>query len=346
MAKARITFTNPTTGEYAFYELSARSTMAEVLETVTLESSARQSARTVLTLENPLPATETVTMGGGSSGGTWWSCDSPCVRIKELTPLSGNPEGSFEVEYRPLAPTAQPAEHLVSISTKELGTFKYKLIVTATAAANLPTLRFEAPLGSVMTENLAFKAFNAAKADYACAVKRAPEFFTLPKSVPVEAVSAWEGADVIVPVSFEPTEIGEVKDVLTVTSAGGVEYACEVVATCVAPMPQGPFNVAQGANQDVSFRNFLSQPCAWNFSLDSTAFRTTAPSATVPAKAQGTASVVFEPKEEHGASGTVVTAKLFVKCATKPELAPFIFYLRGVVGAAPAAGAADPKKKK
>ena len=317
--------------------------MAEVLETLSIESSTRQSARTVITLENPLPATETVTMGGGT--GSWWSCDSPCVRIKELTPLSGNPEGSFEIEYRPLAPTQQPTEHLVSITTKELGTFKYKLVVTAKPAAHLPTLRFDTPLGSVQTENFVFKAYNAAKTDYACSVKR-PDFFTLPKTVPVDPVSEWDGFDVSVPVAFEPTELGEIVDTLTVTAPGGVEYVCGVQAMCVAPMPQGPFSVAQGANQDVTFRNFLSQPGAWNFSLDTTAFRTTAPSATVPAKATGTATVVFDPKEEHGGPGTVLTAKLFVKSAARPDLAPFIFYLRGVVGAAGAAAAAPAGKKK
>ena len=349
VSKARITFTNPITGEYAFYELTARSTMAEVLETVSLESSARQSARAVLTLENPLPATETVTMGGGGASGSssYWSCDSPFVRIRELTPLSGNSEGSFEVEYRPLAPTSQPMEHLVSITTKELGTFKYKLVVTATPAANLPTLRFEASLGSVATENLAFKSYNPAKVDYSCSMRRGGECFSLPKSVPVEAISGWDGADVSVPVTFEPTETGQVNDVLTITAPGGIEYVAAVQATCVAPMPQGPFNVTQGTNQDLSFRNYLLQPCQWNFSVDNTAFRTVAPSATVPAKAQGNVSVVFDPKEgEHGAAGTVVTAKLFVKCGSRPELAPFIFYLRGVVGAAGAAAAAAPAKKK
>lgn len=348
-AKAKITFTNPLTGEYAFYELTAKTVMAEVLETVPIESISRQSARFAITLENPLPPTVAVSMSGGAKPDDWWSCDCPFVRVKELTPLSGNTEGSFEIEYRPLAPTAQPTEHLLSINSKELGAFKYKLVATATAAAHLPTLRFEAALGSVQTEALTFKAYNAAKLDYACSMKRI-DFFTLPKSLPVDAVADWDGVDVSVPISFEPTELGGLTDMLVVTAPGGIEYTCNVVATCVAPMPQGPFNFVQGQGgaQDVSFRNFLSVPCAWNFSIDSTAFKTSAPNATVPGKTQGTAAVTFAPQEEHmSAPGGVVTAKLFVKCSTRPDLAPFIFYLRGtIVAGAPVGGAPAAGKKK
>lgn len=318
-----------------------------MLETIPIESIARQSARFVVTLENPLPPTVAVSMSGAGAS-DWWSCDCPFVRIKELTPMSGNTEGSFEIEYRPLASTAQPTEHLLSINSKELGAFKYKLVATATAAANLPTLRFEAALGSVQTETLTFKAYNAAKLDYACSMKRV-DFFSLPKSVPVDACASWDGVDVSVPIAFEPTELGSLTDTLVVTAPGGIEYTCNVAATCVAPMPQGPFNFVQGqpGAQDVTFRNFLSTTCAWNFSVDSTAFKTSAPNATVASKAQGTAAVTFSPQEEHlGAPGGVVTAKLFVKCANRPDLAPFIFYLRGTLVAGAAVGDVSAAKKK
>jgi hypothetical protein len=34
-------------------------------------------------------------------------------------------------------------------------------------------------------------------------------------------------------------EIGEIRDVLIVNSPDGGEYTCDLVATCVAPLPQG-----------------------------------------------------------------------------------------------------------
>jgi hypothetical protein len=42
--------------------------------------------------------------------------------------------------------------------------------------------------------------------------------------------------------------------------------------------------------------------------------------------------VVFEPKEEHrSAIGGIITAKLFVKCSSKPDIPPWVFYLRGTI---------------
>jgi hypothetical protein len=40
--------------------------------------------------------------------------------------------------------------------------------------------------------------------------------------------------------------LGVVRDVLTVTSPIFGEYVCDLIATCVAPLPQGPFNFTRG----------------------------------------------------------------------------------------------------
>lgn len=40
--------------------------------------------------------------------------------------------------------------------------------------------------------------------------------------------------------------VGVVRDVLTVTSPVFGEYVCDLIATCVAPLPQGPFNFTRG----------------------------------------------------------------------------------------------------
>ena len=40
---------------------------------------------------------------------------------------------------------------------------------------------------------------------------------------------------------------GVVRDVLTVTSPTFGEYVCDLIATCVAPLPQGPYNFVKGA---------------------------------------------------------------------------------------------------
>jgi len=343
-SKATITFTNPSTGEYLFYNLVAKTTMADVLETVNIESPVRQSARYVITVENPLPADTVVTMGSIAKPDEWWSCDSKVINFKELSPLSGNPEGSFEIEYRPLMPTKSPSEHLLTIITKELGTFKYKVVLTATPATIRQTLKFDVPLGTIQAETYKFRVFNSTKSEYTLKVTK-PDTFTVVKSLTVDAVSGgWNGDEVSIDVAFEPTEIGETTDTLTISSPEGGEYLCELVAKCVAPVPQGPFNFTQGAGPlDIPFRNCFSTAGTWTFNLDSTAFRIGAPNVSLQPKTEGKCQVFFEPKEEHGtAPGTVITAKLFIQCSAKPDLSPWVFYLKGTVTGA----SADVGKKK
>ena len=347
-SKGTVTFTNPVTGEYSFFELSARTTMAEVQETICVESPVRQTARHIITVENPLPADVDVAMGSRAKPEEWWTCDSPYVKVNELSPLSGNHEGSFEVEFRPLAPTQQPTEHLLTIITQELGTFKYKLVAKATPPLLKQLLRFDAPLGSAQAESFLFHAYNTTKCDYACAVTK-PNFFTVQSTLAVDAVpSGWDGDDIRLPVVFEPMQIGEITDTLTVSSKEGGEYVCELVGNCTAPMPQGPFNLEQGGGAvEIPFRNCFAETATWAFNVDSAAFRVASPAGPTPlnAKTQSHCSVLFEPKEEHaGAAGGVVNAKLFITCTTKPEIPPWIFYLRGKLN--PDAPAAPPAGKK
>ena len=192
ITRAKITFTNPQTGEYCYYELVATSTAPEVLEAITLESPVRQIARYILTAENPLPANVVVNMGSLGKPEEWWQCDSPYVRVNELVPFSGSSEGSFEVEFRPLVPTTQPKEHLLTLYSKELGTFKYKLVLTASAPNLRQVLRFQASLGSVQTENFMFRTYNSSVCTFNCSVKK-NDFFSVPKTFVVEAVKGWEG---------------------------------------------------------------------------------------------------------------------------------------------------------
>jgi hydrocephalus-inducing protein len=322
--------------------------MAEVLETIAIESPVRQTARYIITVENPLPREVPVAMGSLAKPADWWSCDSPYVKVNELTKLSGNGEGTFEVEYRPLKPTAQPTEHLLTIVTRELGTCKYKVVVKATPPLLKQVLRFDAPLGSMQSESFIFRAYNLANCNYACSVKK-PDSFTVQSGLTVGPVSGgWDGEDVRLSVVFEPTVIGEVRDTLTVASPEGGEYLCELIGNCTAPMPQGPYLVTQGAVAvDIPFRNCFSASTTWAFSLDSPAFRVAAPTgvATVNAKTQSQCSVVFEPKEEHlSAPGGTVTAKLFVTCTSMKNIPPWIFYLQGKIDLNAAAAPAKGKK--
>jgi hydrocephalus-inducing protein len=344
-SKAIITFTNPDTKEYTFYELNAKTIMSEVLETFTVEAPVRQTARAIITVENPLFAENIpVNMGSLSKPVEWWSCDSKYMRVNELTPLSGNREGTFEVEYRPLMITQNNSgnmtEHLVTIITQELGTFKYKVCARATPPLLKQILRFSAPLGGMQTEAFLFRAYNTTKVDYQCVVDK-PDIFSTQKICTVEPVSQpWNGDEVRLNIQYEPTEIGEVEDTLTISSNEYGTYQCQLMGSCTPPMPQGPVFLEQGGSTvEIPFRNCFTTQTAWSLSVDCSAFRIVQPATLtnimINAKTESKVGIVFDPNEEQIAtalaSESIITAKLFITCTSKPGVPSWVYYLKGKV---------------
>ena len=50
------------------------------------------------------PGTPVTFVGETEGGGGYWRCDDPHVRLVRHGEMAGNKEGTFEIEYRPLAP--------------------------------------------------------------------------------------------------------------------------------------------------------------------------------------------------------------------------------------------------
>ena len=54
---------------------------------------------------------------------------------------------------------------------------------------------------------------------------------------------------------------------------------------------------------------------------------------TIAAKATGNCIIQFEPKLDQSYPNGVAAAKLFISCPQKPELVPWVYYLKGVISA-------------
>lgn len=323
--KGSVTFTNQLTGEYEYFEFTVKVVGVEIFDIVTLEAPVRQSSKHVVVLENPLGATQSITMGPGNAITTadqWWTCDSKDVRVNELRPISGNLEGSFEVEYRPtvLTPNMQAQERVLKILTKELGDFLIKLILIAQPPVGRPKLYFNISLGKTQIEYFVFSAYNRVKCEYSCSVSDSA-VFNVQKTLAVDAISKWEGETLRLAVTFDPSEVGECRDVLKVLHQDGGSYDCDLVAICSPPQPQGPFSIAAGSSVPIPFRNCFTSSVVWSFSVDSPNFKLASSSTTVAAKTDATCVVTFEPKIP-GSN----TAKLFITSGANP---PWVFYLRG-----------------
>ena len=234
---AKVTLLNEDNGEYLTYNIAMTVGPPPLLRTIELDTTARQLATKTITIANPLRCAKKVTLEGD---GGWWTCANPRVRVRQLGDMSGSAEGAFEVAYRPLVPADEEAD--LQIAIPELGVFNYKLKLVATSAGMDRALDFKAPLGGTIQREFRFRNYASSNTTFQCSVGK-PEFFSVAATAAGEATDGWEGKDVVVSVSFEPSALGVTADVLTLTSADAGEYSCRLAAV---PKQLPPPQMARG----------------------------------------------------------------------------------------------------
>uniref|UniRef100_A0A7S2QVW6 MSP domain-containing protein n=2 Tax=Triparma pacifica TaxID=91992 RepID=A0A7S2QVW6_9STRA len=323
---AIVKFTNVETGEYLFHEVAVEVGPAEVQDLFKLEAPVRQVAKRILSIDNPLGVDKEITFKED-----WWKCDNEFVRLRPIGKMAGNKEGTFEIEYRPLVPTASVEKASLSFEIEELGLYKYDLELTAMPPSAAYQLRFECPLGGKQTETFTFKTFNKVGGNFDNSVEK-PQFFDVEKSTKVDACEdVWEGQNVRLQVSFEPSSIGEVRDVLKVQSKDFGEYSCTLVGVCKPQLPQGPFELADGGTKDIEFRNVFDSAMDFNFVCDDPRFTVNAGVVNIPARGTKGVQVKYVKGEiEEGRRGPEkISAKLSVRCVGREDVPAWIYYLSG-----------------
>ncbi|KAH8063156.1 hypothetical protein JL722_2318 [Aureococcus anophagefferens] len=307
-------FTNPASGEYLEHSVEVEVTPAGVISALSLEAPVRQTARRLITIENPLPKDVSVTFPED-----WWRCDNPHVKLAKVGTMQGSPEGVFEVEFRPLVPHDR-VEASLSFDIEELGEFKYTLTLGATPPAAIPQIKFEAPLGGAQVETFSFPAFplgasGGGAAKFACSVAKA-KFFEVASSIDADVGDEWEGKEVQLQIRFEPEALGAISDVLVVDGGDRGEYRATLTGVCKRPEPRGPFTIEAGGKCDVEFRNVFSEAREFVFTVDHPEFAVAAGKANINARSPYTASVSFTPVDpaDGSAPPPVVTARMLVDC--------------------------------
>ena len=323
-------FTNPASGEYLEHSVEVEVTPAGVISALTLEAPVRQTARRLITIENPLPKDVSVTFPDD-----WWHCDNPHVKLAKVGTMQGAPEGVFEVEFRPLVPHDR-IESSLSFHIEELGEFKYALTLGATPPAAIPQIRFEAPLGGAQVETFSFMAYptshgKAVSAKFACGVQKA-KFFDVADSVTADVGDDWEGKEVQLQIRFEPEALGAISDVLVIDGGDHGEYKATLTGVCKRPEPRGPFVVEAGGKCDIEFRNVFSESREFVFTVDHPEFAVASAKSTINARSPYTAAVSFTPVDppDGSAPPPVVTARMLVDCVDPAgQKQSWTYYLRG-----------------
>jgi hydrocephalus-inducing protein len=320
---ATVTFTNPKTGEYIAHSLVFTATAPGTAETIALEAPVRATASKIVTISNPLDASQPVTFPADDS---WWKCDNPNVRVKQLGNMSGASEGNFEIRYRPLLPSEETC--MLVLSCPELGDYNYELKLKATAAGTERALNFKSSLGATQEQVFKFRSFVPEGCTYACSVSNKDFFRVAMETVQAPPSADWEGQEVSVKVFFEPNQMGDVKDILKISSPTGGDFACILQGQCTQPLPRGPFTLKKGESQDISFKNVFSDAREFIFTVDNAEFAVATDKSSIAAKAEFNVKVTFKGENAKPAG---VSGKLLVSCGT--ELPPWVFYLKGDMSA-------------
>ena len=141
----------------------------------------------------------------------------------------------------------------------------------------------------------------------------------------VEAAKDWDGSTFSVDVVYEPEKLGDVKDMLVLTSKTGGTYKCELNGTCSPALPQGPFKIKAGASAEITYKNVFNDAQQFSFVTDKGAFEVSEATASIPAKQSKTVKVTFKP----GDGPKAESGKMLVSCKNMPEVPPWVFYLNG-----------------
>ena len=135
-------------------------------------------------------------------------------------------------------------------------------------------MRFKTDLGSNAIQTYHFRSYAtvAQDAEYICETKGSE--FTVPKSVTAKlAQPGSDGVDTTVDVCYEPSNMGGVRDTLTIRSKGkaGV-YRAALIGKCEKPKRKGPVEVKANGSAVIEFKNVLSEQAEFSFTINNPAF--------------------------------------------------------------------------
>jgi len=338
-AEARVTFTNDKTGEYLFYIVRITIDKPGTQGTLHLDTIVRQPVTCSIRVENPFFGSQKrvqfespedkAKIDLAKPSCSWWSCDSPFVRVRALNDAASEREALFEVEYRPLLPTTEPSTHRLMLKSAELGEYPYELELRAKPAQTEQALNFRATLGAAHEQVFRFTHLGAGPSDYTCKVGQ-PLFYKVEPSLKAAAATSWLGSEVAISVRFEPQGLGEVRDLLTVASPDGGEYTCSLNGVCDPPRPQGPFTISDPAKGvSIDFRNVFSEAKEYKAIVDSDVFTVNgARSQVLKIDASKAVALVVKTAGASSAEDAPVTGKLLVSCVDMPALPAWTFYVR------------------
>jgi hydrocephalus-inducing protein len=141
--------------------------------------------------------------------------------------------------------------------------------------------------------------------------------------------------EVSVDVTYEPSQLGDVRATLTISSPSGSDYTFPLVGLGELPKPQGPLSIKSGTTTAITFKNIFAQALTYTFNVDNPLFHVTKSQELIQARKSHRIVVSFDGSDTVNKADAM--AKLIVSCP-KATGAPnatnssvqWIYYLKGI----------------
>nr|CAD7449015.1 unnamed protein product [Timema bartmani] len=311
----KVSFTNEDSGEYQFYDLALRVFKCGSLDTFTMETCVRKPITFELKLKNPLNSVVNFNI----------SCPASDVQVPTPNSVPAKTMKYVTLEYLPLHPGENHVR--LDIQCSELGFFPYELVLNALPAPKENPLIFNTSLGIAVSLEAQFNNLAHTKADFGCKVDH--NDFHVDKSELV--APAHTGS---VEVTYEPSSLGSVHALLTVTSTTGGEFIFPLIGKCTLPKPQGPIVLKPGTGTTIPFKNVFRETKTFMLSLDCPSFVLKNNSETIKSKKEHKLHIGLLSLKSMEITDMrfPVTGKLVVQC-TDPTLShiSWTYYLKGIL---------------
>ena len=217
----------------------------------------------------------------------------------------------------------------LELISADLGVCSYDLNLKALPAVSERPVQFKTTLGSSQTLVVKFVNFCRHKTDYVTRVDNGD--FKVEKSIAAAPSQTPSGIEVSFEVMYEPSNLGDVRSTLVLTSPNGGDYTIPLVAACLPPKPQGPYVVRAGSNASIPFKNVFGQSVTFALAIDNPLFHVSKPSELIKPHQSHKILVGFDGNDALNKAD--VMAKLVVSVPKSAGIASnvqWIFYLKGV----------------
>jgi len=266
---------------------------------IKLSTACRQQAVHPISIMNPLPTAVA------------FKCEASIPEIR-FSPadfvVPPNAEGSVDALFRPIHAGSGTAT--LKLSSKELGDYPYTVSYDAKPAGLEKAPVFKAPLGQETVQTFKFMHYSKKPAVYAARIEAAPghkspagDFVVETKEIKAPAAGD-DPVEVSVDIRFQPSQLGEIRTLLVLSSPDGGDYKALLVGYTQPPQPQGPV-VMQGAKPgEVEFTNPFQDAVEFTIQVDNPCF--TVGSRTIRIDGKKASKIVISFKSDKKQRGCLI----------------------------------------